>query len=110
MSCITGLPSCKSAAENRIYNEKPSGAFDCVNTIYTTAQPFAPDTILVRLDGVALDPSQYTLGGDNQTITLIVDANDPKALNEPLDNEECLRVDYNINDSAITGDDCITFL
>jgi hypothetical protein len=110
MSCITGLPSCGGSSDStRVYNEKPAGLFDCINLVFTTSQIFLPDTIIVRLDGVALDPTQYVLGVDNQTITLNVDASNPKALNIAPDNEECLRVDYDVISSASSGG-CITFL
>jgi len=106
--CLSTLPNCSGGgAATRLYNEKPSGLFDCMNVSYTTAQVFDPATFVVRLDGIVLDPTQYTLGGDNRSFDLIVNPTDIKALNKAPDSEECLRVDYNASASS-TG--CITFL
>jgi len=109
MSCITGLPSCgSSSGAERIYNEKPGGAFDCLNLTYTTANVFDPATLVIRLDGVTLDVSQYTILPNDESFALILDEDDAKALSEALSNDECLRVDYTIVSSSASS--CITIL
>lgn len=113
MSCITCLPnsSSSSSSADRIFNEKPSGAFDCINLTYSTSNVFDPDTLIVRLDGIALDPEQYIIDVSNQSFTLIVDSTDAKALNTAPCNDECLRVDYTKPSSGTTtSSGCITFL
>jgi hypothetical protein len=100
---LTQLPK---YCRERIYNEIPGGAVDCSNVTFTTAQKIVPGSLIVRLDGVALDPTQYTIAGNNQGFTLIVAPTDPKALNKAPGNAESLRVDY--NESAAT--DCLTLL
>ena len=102
-SCITCLPA---SVNQRIFNEKPGGAFDCVNLTFTTANKFRSETFIVRLDGDTLDPTQYTIGVDEQSFTLIVDAADAKALNSPPESDECLRVDYTKKPDT----NCITHL
>lgn len=103
MTCVTSLPG---SCPDRVYNEKPSGAYDCVNLTYTTAQKFDPDTIVIRLDGNTLDPIQYTLGVDNQSFDLLIDTTSPKALQCALNQDECLRIDYDPGSSS----SCITFM
>lgn len=103
MSCISCLPN---TTVNRIFNEKPGGLFDCINLTFTTLFKFDPETVVIRLDGNTLDPSQYSLGGDNQSFTLIIDSEDAKALSEAPRDDECLRVDYNRSPET----NCITIL
>ncbi len=79
----------------RIYNEKPSGDNDCINLAYQAANVFDPASLIVRLDGIVLDPTQYIIDANNQDFTLVVNADDIKALHAPLDSTECLRIDYN---------------
>lgn len=93
----------------RIYNEKPSGENNCVNIEYVASAVFEPTSLIVRLDGIVLDPSQYLISPDNMTITLVIDPTDVKALHAPLDSEECLRIDYN-TPGTVSDDACITSL
>lgn len=90
-ACLTSLPK---KCRDRVYQEIPGGTLDCVNIDYSTAFEFVEETLLIRLDGVTLDPSQYTVGGDFQSFTLIVDVDDANALNAPPGPSEVLTVDY----------------
>jgi hypothetical protein len=101
VSCLTSLPQ---TCTERVFNEKPTGSFDDLNLTFLTAQPFVFGSLVVRLDGVTLDPDQYIVGPSG--FTLLVDASDPKALNRAPRGDECLRVDYDV--SAQNG--CLTIL
>jgi len=104
--CISQQSS--SGECQRIYDEKPIGANDCVNLIYNAANVFDPESLIVRLDGITLDPSQYSIDPNNQTFTLIIDTTNIKALHAPLNSEECLRIDYNL--LADSSGSCISVL
>lgn len=91
----------------RIYNEKPIGENDCVNLVYQAANVFDPASLIIRLDGIVLDPTQYIINANNQIFTLVIDAANIKALHSPLDSTECLRIDYNkVQDQS----NCISIL
>ena len=112
-TCITCLPSSDSNGNNatRIYNEKAAGLYNCVNITYTTANIFDPESLVIRLDGITLDPDQYTINAGNNSFTLIIEPNDINALNSPLDPGECLRVDYSLSSSGTnTSNQCISFI
>jgi hypothetical protein len=100
--CISCLPM----GSSRVFNEKPGGLFDCINLTYTTATKFYPESLIIRLDGIALDPAQYTIDINEMSFTLLVNANDSKSLSCPPASDECLRVDYNKKPDT----DCITLL
>lgn len=115
MSCVTSLPNCSGSSSGesstRVYNEIPTGAINCVNLTFATFAEFDPDTLIVRLDGIVLDPDQYTIGINNQSFTLIVDADDPKALHSPPSHGEVIRVDYTLQGSGGSSpNDCLTLL
>lgn len=103
--CISNLPSC-SGETQRVFNETPIGVYDCVNVDFSAAQAFEPSSLIIRLDGITLDPAQYIINGDNQSFTLSIDAANPKALNAPPHSDESLRIDYN----PLPMGSCITFL
>ena len=103
-SCLTILPN---TCSDRIYNEKPGGLYNCINLTYTTLTAFDPDSVVIRLLGNTLDPTQYSLGVDNQSFTLIVDTTDITALQCPPEAEDCLRIDYDLD---TTSDVCLTLL
>lgn len=110
MTCLIKLPRDNdTGVVLRIYNERPGGLYNCVNTVFTTASEFFPTTLVVRLDGVNLDPSQYVISQDNQGFTLIVDAENSKALNAPPENQESLKVDYDVVGTA-GPNNCILFM
>jgi hypothetical protein len=111
-NCIsTGCPTGGGDGSTRIYNEKPTGDNNCVNLTYQSSNVFDPASLIIRLDGITLDPDQYSIDADNQTFTLIVDNNDIKALHSPLDSHECLRIDYNIPATgSVASNDCISIL
>lgn len=102
MSCLTCLPSNSS----RIFNEIPDGELNCVNLDFSTSQRFDPNSLIVRLDGIVLEPIQYSVGVDEKSFSLIVDPSNPKALNEAPRSEESLRIDYNTKPDT----DCLTIL
>lgn len=104
MTCLTILP--KTCFE-RIYNEKPGGLFNCINLTYNTANAFNPDSVIIRLLGNTLDPTQYILGVDNQSFTLTVDTTDITALQCPPESEDCLRIDYDLDTISNV---CLTLL
>ncbi len=91
----------------RIYNESPVGENNCVNLDYQAANVFDPASLIVRLDGHTLDPSQYIIGGDNQSFTLVLDLTSSDALHTPLDSTESLKIDYNKSQNS---ESCITQL
>jgi hypothetical protein len=62
-----------SALQN--FGEVPSGLIDGVNSTFTTADPFIPETVQVFLNGMLLiKPDEYNTSG-NQTIVLAVSPN-----------------------------------
>lgn len=89
----------------RIYNETPSGAVDCVNLTYVAAKRFDPDSLIVRIDGIVLDPEQYTVLPDNQSFTLVIDPSDINALSCPPSDSEKVKIDYNSQEPS-----CINLL
>lgn len=92
----------------RVYNETPTGENNCVNLEYQAANVFAPDSLIVRLDGIVLDPNQYIIDTNNRTFTLVIDQTSSDALHTPLDSTESLKIEY--NKSQNSDSTCITQL
>lgn len=89
--CVVRLPKCPE----RVFHETPGGVINCVNLVYTTANKFDPDTLVVKVDGNVKTPIlDYTIAANNQGFTFIVDPSDGNRLNSPLRPTEELRVDY----------------
>ena len=89
--CFVTLPK----KPKRKYHEVPSGAINCANLTFTLPEPAEPDTLVVKIDGHLLDPVEYSVGSDNQTITLILaDETNPNFIQEPPRSTEKLTVDY----------------
>lgn len=97
--------SIQGASPPRVYNETPSGAINCVNTTYVAAYRFNPESLVVKIDGIILDPDQYVISPDMQSFTLVINENEVNALHSPLCSSETIKIDYNIFEHA-----CITRL
>ena len=103
MSCVAMIPSSNGlTADSFVFNEIPSGAINCQNTLYSTASKFKSGTLLIKVDGYTLDETNYLVGIDNQSFSLIINPADSNGLNKPLSPNERLRVDY-IKDTATGG-------
>lgn len=83
------------ASAPRVYNETPSGAVNCVNTTYVAMSRFDPNSLIVKIDGLILEPDQYTIEPDMQTFTLVINADNVNALHSPLSSSENIKIDYN---------------
>lgn len=54
----------------KVYNQKPLGAIDGMNAIYTALSPFQPDTLVVIIDGLSMEPIEDYIILNNTTIQL----------------------------------------
>jgi len=100
MGCIISLPmgvGCPSQAltsDSFVFNEIPSEPKNCSNINFTTQQEFISDTIEVFIDGKKLDSSDFTVGIDNQSFSLIIDPSDRNGLTKPPSSDEIISVNY----------------
>ena len=87
--CLVTLPN----KPKRLYHQVPSGAINCDNLTFSLPEAFDPDSLVVKLDGNILDPTEYSIAADNMSFTLILstDANFLKVA--PRDTEK-ITVDY----------------
>ena len=77
-----------------IKNEIPPESPNCSRLDFTTSKEFLPASLEIFMDGTKLNLNDYSIGGDNQSFSIILAPNDPNGIDKAPADDEVIEVNY----------------